>query len=548
MGEKRMKARDVPFDRVAGRSFFTGWIAGAPPAREALPGPACTLEQLRPAAAAARAVPERGDLAREIHAYLEAAGAPEPALANAARLADPSACVVLAGQQPALGGGPLFNLYKAASALRLAAAVEEATGSPCVPVFWNHSEDDDLAEANHFHAVNENLDVVRIGVPAPAARMLRAWDLEAGALESAREAFLETARGPDVSWIDAVAFPREGRTLAQTFARFLLATFGERGLVAVEPHLFARRGADRLAACVERPAALERALREGAERVRRAGFEPSVSPEQTPLFRLGEGRRLRLRLSGDRFVPEGGATGISGADLARAIRREPEAFGVGVLLRPVLARAVLPVAASIGGPTEIAYHAQLPPLFDLAGLPPPAAHPRSSLTLLETRVASLLSRFALAPEDSLLSEEKLLERIPVPRPEGVDRALDRLAREARETLASVEPEVAAIDSTLVGPLRRSAQRLAEGFEELRGRIDRAHANRSGITRRHVKRASTLLLPRGEIQERGLGAAWMLARFGPTLLPAILAACDPFVHAHRFLWLDDPSDDPGAPGP
>jgi len=540
-----VRTREVPFERVAGRSFFAEWIAGGAPAREVLPEVARRAEDLRAAVEAARDVPDRPGLARTVREYLEKKEAPPASLENASRLADPAACAVIAGQQPGLGGGPLLNLYKASSAIRLARALEESTGSPCVPLFWNHSEDDDLAEANHFFVLNDAPDAARIGIPPAPARMLRAWSPDASDIAGARAALRESARGPGASWVDAIAFPREGESLGESFTRFLLAAFGERGLVVVEPHLFARSAADRVASWVERPADLSRALRAGEERVRRAGFEPPVSPEQTALFRLQEGRRLRLRLAGGRFAPEGGGAPLEGADLARAIREAPETFGVGVLLRPVLARAVLPVAASIGGPTEIAYHAQLPPLFALAGLAPPAPHPRASLTLLDVRVASLLERFAIEPEDALLAEERLLERLPLPRPEGIDRALETLARETRETLASLEPSVAEIDPTLLGPLRRRARAVVEDLEDLRGRIGRAHASRAGIKRRHVKRLSASLFPRGEIQERILSAAWMLARSGPTLVDSILAACDPFAHAHRFVWLEGATDDDGT---
>ena len=73
--------------------------------------------------------------------------ASEKTIANIARLrAGASAAVT--GQQVGLFGGPVFSLYKALTAVKLA---EQATaaGVDAVPVFWIATTDHDLAEVNH---------------------------------------------------------------------------------------------------------------------------------------------------------------------------------------------------------------------------------------------------------------------------------------------------------------------------------------------------------------------------------------------------------------
>ncbi|MCX7028751.1 MAG: bacillithiol biosynthesis BshC, partial [Spirochaetes bacterium] len=73
-------------------------------------------------------------------------GADAASLANARRLLDPRALVVVGGQQAGLFGGPLYTLHKALTVLALAGELETDLGCPVVPVFWIASDDHDLAE------------------------------------------------------------------------------------------------------------------------------------------------------------------------------------------------------------------------------------------------------------------------------------------------------------------------------------------------------------------------------------------------------------------
>ena len=68
-------------------------------------------------------------------------------LANLDRLRKGAAAIVT-GQQVGLFGGPMFAIYKALTAVKLA---EEATaaGVDAIPVFWLATYDHDLAEVNH---------------------------------------------------------------------------------------------------------------------------------------------------------------------------------------------------------------------------------------------------------------------------------------------------------------------------------------------------------------------------------------------------------------
>src|SRR5688572_20609748 len=90
----------------------------------------------------------RRPLAPEVHhavAALSARLAPSPARDRHLEALERGAAVVVTGQQVGLFLGPLYTLYKAASAVALARAIAERSGVPVVPMFWLQTEDHDVA-------------------------------------------------------------------------------------------------------------------------------------------------------------------------------------------------------------------------------------------------------------------------------------------------------------------------------------------------------------------------------------------------------------------
>ena len=66
------------------------------------------------------------------------------------KLADSRAVFIFTGQQTGLAGGPLYTVYKALTAVGLAAQMESVWGTPVIPVFWCATEDHDLSEISRL--------------------------------------------------------------------------------------------------------------------------------------------------------------------------------------------------------------------------------------------------------------------------------------------------------------------------------------------------------------------------------------------------------------
>jgi uncharacterized protein YllA (UPF0747 family) len=96
-------------------------------------------------------------------------------------LARPGTVVVVTGQQVGLFLGPLYSLYKAATAVSVARALEQETGVRCVPVFWLQSEDHDFDEIDHCHVHARDGALVKLRlVRSPGSRSARASTRRSG--------------------------------------------------------------------------------------------------------------------------------------------------------------------------------------------------------------------------------------------------------------------------------------------------------------------------------------------------------------------------------
>ena len=150
-----------------------------------------------------------------------------------------------------------------------------------------------------------------------------------------------------------------------------------------------------------------------SKELERGGFhaQVKVARESTLLFYNVDGIRQPLRQRNGKYFA-GGAT-FTADELRAAIEKTPEAFTPNVLLRPVVQDTLLPTAAYVGGPAEIAYMAQAQVVYRQLLGRMPAMLPRASFTIIEPAVARLLKKYGLDFRDMLRGRQYLRARMEV---------------------------------------------------------------------------------------------------------------------------------------
>ena len=477
-------------------------------------------ELLRRAPTGAGRLLPREALVKTLRAYAERHDAPPEVFANAEALLDPKVNVVVTGQQPGLLGGPLFTFHKAATTIRLCRELAAEPGTPkVVPLFWNHSDDHDLDEANRLFLVNQQQDVQRFRLELQRTNEpLRAIGVgrELERLLAEIDALLPSSDHREQ--VLALCRPRHpDETLGDQMARILFATFGRMGLCILEPRDLPPEAFDPLAKWWTRSNEIREKVKQTCDDLGDVGIDVTLDPATTMMFELSGGQRQPLA--------DGEAFG------------RPQDLSPGVLLRPLWQDACLPTLAFVVGPGELSYLCAVAPLYRLLGVPMPVFVPRASMTLVEPSMQRLLTRFSLDLPDLDQPPEKLAERL-LQAGDGsdVEDELDELRARLRQGLDGIGPKLQAIDASMLSALDRARSKSLEELDRLLQKVRNARQNREGTGIRQLRRLCSTLRPRGRVQERVLGPLAYLAAYGPRLADLLVDAADPFRIEHGVLEL------------
>jgi hypothetical protein len=449
---------------------------------------------------------------------------------------------VVTGQQPALLGGPLYTLYKLLSAVELAAGLERSLGCPALAVFWVVGDDADFGEVSSAWLPGPDGSVRRVRDEAlppggtmigmlPAQRQLGV--LHAATSAGAPAMGVSTARAPDgETGPPAARGPNAGvpARSRDTVAAAVAASVAAAVAAAVAagedwsgffaalmfrllpgvPCLFID-GAHPAVVREQSPWVREAArawplgelLREGEAEARTAGFEPALEPA------LGE--RAAFHLMGTRRETWNGEPG------------DALTLGPNVVLRPLLQDLLLPNAATICGPSEVRYRAQLGPVYRCAGIPRPPLVPRLRAVLLppgrsaeadreataiDSRVppmgSSVSPTEAMPPVEAFRDPDAYLaRRTEQAAPAELLARADALRLRTRDDLAAFGAQVAAYDAGLPQVVESVAGKADFQLQRIREGILARARQRLLRTDPRLAHWREFVLPRDGEQERSL---------------------------------------------
>jgi bacillithiol biosynthesis cysteine-adding enzyme BshC len=446
---------------------------------------------------------------------------------NIDRLAS-GAVVIVTGQQVGLFSGPAYTLYKAISAIAVAAELTKR-GTEAVPVFWLATEDHDLAEINHtFFNTRAGLARYELAQREEDAGK-RVGKVKLGAeIEPVVGAACESLQGSFCEEISRAL--RESYTAEETygsaFGKLMKKLLAGRGMIfldSMDARLH-RLALPTLRQALEKCETLGDALMDRSKRLEERGFhaQVKVTREATLLFCDMDGRREPIHRKNGNFFA--GKTSFTREELLSALESRPEDFSPNALLRPVMQDTLLPTAAYIGGSAEIAYMAQNNVLYKEILGRMPAILPRASFTVVEAPIANLLQKYELTLRDFFLGRQHLRSKLEAKfLPPGLAAQFEKDAEALQTLLNGYKASLEKLDPTLLGVVDSAQEKILYQFEKLKGKVSRAENMRTGVLDRHEKILLDSLYPDRGLQERTECILPLLAEYGLEFLDDLLRA-------------------------
>ncbi len=484
------------------------------------------------------------DAIREMNA---AWGAGEATLANIERLRASDCLAVVSGQQAGLFTGPLYTIYKALSAVKLAGCLTQRNNK-AVPVFWMATEDHDFVEVAKVEFINRDCQLGSVDVSTslhqegqPVGQVVLDDSISV-VIDQLIDNLPNSEFIPDLKKLLHETW-QPGRGYGEAFARLMTALLGDHGLIFLDPldarlkKLAAPLYAEAARHAPEIAAAIEARSRE----LEAAGYHAQVvaTASSFPLFlHEPDGSRHALtRSENGKYGTRVNADEYTADELASLALSEPQRFSPNVTLRSVVQDYLLPTIAYLGGAAEIAYFAQTSEVYRILQRPVTPILPRSSLTMIERHTGRVLERYALGMADLFTGLDNVTRHVVeeylgaetaqtfTQSEETVNAELDKL----REQLSSIDP-------TLADALETGRRKINYQLEGLRTRFHRAQMSRDDAAHRQLKRAFDQLYPEKDLQERHINITSLLARHGRYVIDWIFNAINLESTEHQIVKL------------
>lgn len=442
---------------------------------------------------------------------------------NISLLSDSSTLAVVTGQQLAILGGPLYTIYKIISAIKLAQhSTEQNEGYHFVPVFWLEGDDHDFEEIRSINILDESNSLQLLTYDDLLPIEENRGNIGNLVIKETIENFLNTFsaqlrdteyKGDVLSLINSCY--KQGETFKSAFRKLLFNLFDKFGLILFDPQddkiklllyplfkneiLNFRKHSEQ---AVLRSAELEEL------------YHAQVKVRPVNLFMNYEKGRYLIEPTENTFRLKHKRVKLSEEELLKNLDENPSAFSPNVLLRPICQDFLFPTAFYVAGPGEVAYFAQVMPLYKEYGIPEPIIYPRSSATLIEKSVGNVLDKFHLSITDFFIGNEKVMDKIIRSLTSSdIDKQFDNAGGQVEALMDELKANLEDLDKTTADSSDKYKQKMLHYLEELKVKAKEAQKKKYEIALRQANRALINILPNGVLQEREMNYLAYANKYG-----------------------------------
>ena len=474
-------------------------------------------------------------------------GAGKATLDNIRLLRESDCIAVVSGQQAGLFTGPLYTIYKAISAVKLAGCLRQRN-TKAVPVFWIAAEDHDFAEVAKAEVIGRDCqlkhvdvstDLHREGQPVGLVTLDHSINL---VIDQLFELLPNSEFAADMKALVKSAW-QPGRGYVESFATMMTSLLGHYGLIFLDPldPELKQLAAPLYSEAARRAPEIATALEQRSKELESAGYHAQVlaTANSFPLFLHDEEgkRHAVVRVENGNYRAKDIDEEHTADELAAMALQKPERFSPNVTLRAVVQDYLLPTIAYYGGAAEIAYFAQTAEVYRMLERPATPILPRSSMTMIERHTGRVMEKYDLSLTDFVEGLDPVMKRVVE---EHLSADTAKMFANAEENMNSeldrLRQELESVDPTLASALDTGRKKINYQLDGLRTRFVRAQMNRDEAAHRQLQRAFDQLYPNKDLQERHINITSLLARHGTYVIEWIYNAINLGSNEHQIVYL------------
>jgi bacillithiol biosynthesis cysteine-adding enzyme BshC len=252
---------------------------------------------------------------------------------------------------------------------------------------------------------------------------------------------------------------------------------------------------------------------------------------------FAERQRQTIKIENGDFQINGIEQTVAKNGLLDQVEKKPRLFSPNVLLRPIYQDVLLPTAAYIGGPGEIAYFAQMKGIYECFDLSMPVIYPRKTVTLLEDKVDRVLKQYALTIQGMWQNVDPIIAKIVKQQlPETIDQALNAAASHLEQDFESIKREATSFEPTLENTVFKTLGKMNHQLQSLEKKIQQAYKKKNAVVTRQIQKVHNHLYPNNRFQERIFNIAPLLMKYGYAVIDKMFESIDIENHDHQIIRL------------
>ncbi|MCO5251938.1 MAG: bacillithiol biosynthesis cysteine-adding enzyme BshC [Candidatus Kapabacteria bacterium] len=417
---------------------------------------------------------------------------------NLEKLCSGKALAVVTGQQPGLFGGPIYSLTKAFSAFDYARKMKiKHPEYDFVPVYWVADNDHDAEEAGNATIFDSNLSIVNLSADYDSENISIAnrffGDDITGLKEQVADAIKNTQYADEIIKMLDDSYV-VGKSWSGAFVKFINYFLAECGFVFISAEKFREYG------LFEKFA--EKELNNTGQTAN------IVNQTNDELLSLGyhlQAQVFDINLFYHRNNIRENITSENLDDYKQLFKENPNLFSPKVLLRPLMQDAILPTAAYIAGPGELAYLAQLNKLYNYYNIIMPRIILRHSFTILDNRSLRFIEKYDINPEIFKSHQDEFMQIIPkYIFSDEAELAFLNAELTLKQIYDELSGHIIKIDKNLEKSMASAYTKSAEQLTHIRKKAitSQKKSNEEFIDR--FMQIRNLILPNGKLQERVFG--------------------------------------------